>query len=143
MKSRLDIIRNELSLDNCVQFSFDFLPIEDLPELILTADLAVVTYRQDIFTDGILPTKLMEYSVLGIPAIAARTSVISSYFDDTMVEFFAPEDLDELTSAIRKLYFDEDRRKQLSENIRKFDEQYRWDVLKMNYVNQVKELITG
>src|SRR5438874_8438514 len=33
------------------------------------------SYRRDVFTDGILPTKLLEYVALGIPAIVARTTV--------------------------------------------------------------------
>ena len=53
---------------------------EELPDLIRSCDLGVVPNRNDVFTDGLLPTKLMEYAALGFPAIAARTTAIQTYF---------------------------------------------------------------
>jgi glycosyltransferase involved in cell wall biosynthesis len=69
---------------------------EELPDIIRACDLGVVPYRNDVFTDGLLPTKLMEYAALGLPAIAARTTAIQAYFSDTMTEFFKPGDVDDL-----------------------------------------------
>ena len=50
----------ELGLERQVQFSTLFIPTTELPKLLLEADVGVIPYRRNIFTDGILPTKLME-----------------------------------------------------------------------------------
>ena len=82
----------------------------DLPDIRLTIHgRGLVPYRRDVFTDGILPTKLMEYAALGIPTVVARTPSISAYFDETMVEFFTAEDVEELAHYIRTLYYDQAR----------------------------------
>jgi glycosyltransferase involved in cell wall biosynthesis len=126
-----------LAIGEHVYFSTEFVPIEDLPELIATADLGIVPYRKDIFTDGILPTKLMEYAAMGIPVLAARTSAISEYFDETMVEFFTPGNVEELACAIKKLIQDSSRLEELRLNIQKFNHSYRWDKHREDYVRLV------
>ncbi len=50
-----------LGLDNVVTFSDRFLPTNELPGLLEAADVGVVPNRNDIFTNEILPTKLLEY----------------------------------------------------------------------------------
>jgi glycosyltransferase involved in cell wall biosynthesis len=131
---------DELNLNNYVQFNTEYVPLSDLPELICAADVAVVPYRRDVFTDGILPTKLMEYAALGVPAIVARTPAISDYFDDTMVEFFMPDDVDELAACILKLYRDQARRTALVQNVNQFNERYNWTKLSNDYIALVESL---
>lgn len=114
----------ELSLDAHVQFSTQSLPTADLPRMIQTADIGVVPYQRDVFTDGILPTKLMEYVALGVPVIAARTPAIASYFNDSMVQFFKPGDVQSLAGAILALHNDRQRREALAHNADTFNQQH-------------------
>lgn len=137
----LQSLTYELKLDGHVRFSLDFVPIEELPALIARADIGIVPIRKDIFTDGILPTKLMEYAALGMPTIASRTSVISSYFDKTMLEFFEPGDVTGLAHCIKALYYDCSKCEELSHNIRKFNEHYNWTKQKKGYIRLVKDLV--
>ncbi|MDX1521406.1 MAG: glycosyltransferase family 4 protein [Anaerolineae bacterium] len=133
-------LSNQLNLNDRVTFSTKMLPIAELPELIKTADVGLVPYKRDIFTDGILPTKLMEYTALGIPSIVARTPAIESYFDETMVEFFTSENLEELSQAIRRLYHDRKRLKQLAEKADRFNTEHGWVKESEDYVKLVTEL---
>ena len=73
-------------------------PIERIPEAIAAADVGVAPMRQDVFTDCGLPTKLLEYVALGVPAVASRTATTADYFDDSMVQFFTPGDPDDLAA---------------------------------------------
>jgi glycosyltransferase involved in cell wall biosynthesis len=114
--------------------------MERLPALIASADLALVPYRCDVFTGGILPTKLMEYAAMGIPALVARTPVISAYFDETMVEFFTPENIQELVARIRSLYHNRARLDELARNICKFNQRHNWASQKTEYVDLVRRL---
>jgi glycosyltransferase involved in cell wall biosynthesis len=131
---------DELGLQDYVQFSTDFVPTAELPNLLKKADLAIVPYRNGVFTSGILPTKLMEYTALGIPAIAARTSAIEHYFDDTMVEFFEPGDVDSLAGRIRRLSESPERLAELTQGSEKFNRQYSWPQVSAEYVALVDRL---
>lgn len=136
----LETMVNDLDISESVEFRTNLIDVVDLPYLINSADVGVVPYRRDVFTDGILPTKLMEYVALGIPVIAARTPIIEMYFDDEMVEFFSPGNVDELVASISKLYREPLRRQSLAQHANHFNEEYNWAKLKNNYVDLVERL---
>ena len=121
-------------LNKHVYFSTKLVPLADLPDLIRSADVGLAPYRRGVFTDGIVPTKLMEYAALGMPAIAARTPAIEAYFEDTMVEFFTPEDVDDLARCIRTLYENPERMAELREGSKKFNQRYNWPDMSAEYV---------
>lgn len=113
---------------------------EELPELINACDLGIVPYRSDIFTDGLVPTKLMEYAAMGLPAVAARTTTIQAYFSEANVEFFQPDDLDDLTRSILILYRDPDRMTELARRSRNFTDRYNWENIGNFYVSLIDRL---
>jgi glycosyltransferase involved in cell wall biosynthesis len=127
-------------LDKQVCFSTTPMPINDLAKLIRTADLGLAPYRNDVFSGEIVPTKLMEYAALGMPAIAARTTAIDAYFKDTMVEFFTPGDVDDLARCILALYADRRRLAELTDGADKFNQLYNWEKLGAEYVALVERL---
>lgn len=136
----LESLADKLGLQDHVRFSPNFVPTAELPGLLKRAHLAVVPYRNGVFTGGILPTKLMEYAALGIPAIASRTTAISAYFEDTMVEFFTPDDFEDLARCILKLYRDRTRLAELAQNMEKFNEHYNWTAQSAGYIALVERL---
>jgi len=133
-------LADDLGMSDIVNFSNVYVPSAELPNLIASAHVGFVPYRRDIFTDGILPTKLMEYTALGIPAIVARTPAIEAYFDDKMVEYFTSEDVDELAASILKLYRNHDHRATLIKNSDTFNQQHNWHKLGAEYANFVDNL---
>jgi glycosyltransferase involved in cell wall biosynthesis len=133
-------LASQLGLADYVHFSQRYVPVVELPALIAQADVGVVPYRRDIFTDGILPTKLMEYVALDIPVIAARTPAIDAYFDETMVEFFDPGDAEELARCILTLYENKEYREQLTMGAAKFKQRYNWTNISAQYVATVERL---
>ncbi len=92
----------------------------------------VVPNRNDLFTDTLLPTKLLEYVALDTPVIAARTRTIAAYFDDSMVRFFRPGDASDLADAILELS-EITRISLLARNARKFDEKHSWTQVAAQY----------
>jgi glycosyltransferase involved in cell wall biosynthesis len=48
--------------------------------------------------------KLLEYVYLGVPVIAPRLEIISHYFDETMVRFYEPENVEQMADAIVELF---------------------------------------
>jgi len=131
-----------LGLEDLIDLADEFVLAEDLPSVIAGADLGVVPYRDDVFTDGLLPTKLMEYAAMGIPSIAARTTAIDAYFRDTMVEFFTPGDAEDLARCIRRLHADPDRLAGLARGSRNFPRRYNWAATSAQYVATIRRLPT-
>ncbi len=139
-RQHLTNLAEELGLQDHVHFSPRFVLTAELPKLLKRADLGIVPYRNGVFTGGILPTKLMEYAALGIPAIAARTPAIAAHFDETTVQFFTPGDVDELAHCILTLYRDRSRLAELAHNIERFNERYNWPDQRAIYLQLVNRL---
>lgn len=117
--------------------------VEELPGIIRSYDLGIVPYRDDVFTDGLLPTKLMEYAALGVPAISSRTTAIQAYFSDTMTEFFEPGNADDLACRIRFLHDNPDRLRELSLGSQKFNQRYNWTKVSADYLALVDKVQRG
>jgi glycosyltransferase involved in cell wall biosynthesis len=117
------------------------LPLEEMPAAIAAADIGVVPVRRDVFTDTILPTKLMEYAHMGVPAVVGRTSTTSEYFDDDMVAYFEPEDPADLARQVLMLHSDPNRARALADNARHFTVRHNWPRDEAAYAGLIAGLI--
>jgi glycosyltransferase involved in cell wall biosynthesis len=133
-------LRAQLELEDHVELRDEYLGTDVLPAWLARADLGVVPYRDDVFTDGLLPTKLMEYAAVGLPCVAARTSAIEAYFRNTMVSFFRPGDDADLAERVRELYRSPESREALALRSRNFVRRYSWTVIGKEYVDLVTRL---
>lgn len=129
-----------LNIESLITFSTHYLPMTDIPRIIQQADLGIVPYRRDIFTDGILPTKLMEYVALGVPVLAADTPIIRQYFSETMVQYFQPGDANDLARNILWLYQHRDGLTALAQNADQFNLQYSWNNIADSYAETLNRL---
>lgn len=93
-------LTKDLQLEDYVSFTPNVVLVSDLPDILRACHIGIVPNRNDCFTDGLLPTKMMEYAALGIPIIAAKTTTISAYFDSDMVSFFQPGNSEDLSAKI-------------------------------------------
>lgn len=137
----VDLARR-LGITDRVHFRSAVLATE-LPALLCQADVGVVPYKRGAFTDDLLPTKLLEYTALGIPSIMSRTSAVEAYFSDDMVEYFESESVEELVSAIRRLYYEPERLLALSQQSDRFNLLYNWTVESASYTALVSRLARG
>jgi glycosyltransferase involved in cell wall biosynthesis len=142
-RPRLMELRRALDLEAHVDLDDRHVPEVELADVLARADIAVVPYRNDVFTDAIVPTKLMEYAALEMPCIAARTSAIESYFGDAMVELFEPGDTDDLARCILELSLDPARREELAGRSSRFTSRYNWERVGASYVELVGRLSNG
>ena len=97
-----------LDLDSVVHFQAP-MPVEKIAPILHDCALGLVPNRDNAATQLMLPVKLMEYAMLGVPVVAARLNPITQYFDDRAVEFFQPQNASDLAAAIMRLYQDRDR----------------------------------
>jgi len=128
-----------LQLGPVVTFSDRMLPTQELVPLLQDADVGVVPNRNDLFTNEILPTKLLEYAATGLPAIVSRTDAVERYFDGTMVRYVRPGDVQDLADAIAEMYADPGARRSLAANALTFAKQHSWPVMAERYVTLLNE----
>ena len=93
-----------------------FVPFQQVPRLIATADICVATLKSDLYTDLMLPNKLFEWAAARKPIVAARLKAIEEFYGQDSLAYFAPEDEVSLASAILDLYRHPARARQLAEN---------------------------
>lgn len=129
-----------LGLNDCVRF-LDPVPVEQLPRALAAADVGLVPNRASNATHLMLPTKLLDYAALGIPAIAARLRTIEHYFSDSAVRFFEPGDPGQLAAAIEELYRSPARRAALAHNARGALERIGWPAQRTEYYRAIDALL--
>jgi glycosyltransferase involved in cell wall biosynthesis len=137
---RLSKMVKELELQDIIKIDKGMVSLEKLVPLIQKADVGIVPILYDDFTKYMLPVKLLEYVALGKPVICSRTETIEAYFDDSMVQFTSPGDITELAEAIRYLYENPERRREMSINADKFNRNYNWEKQKLVYYRLIDNL---
>ena len=129
----IEICKKKGILNNIIIFK-DPLPVEELQNELEKYDVGLISNRKSILSEFcMLPVKLMEYTAVGIPSIAPRLKVIQRYFDDEMVMYFNPDDITDLTNAIKKMT-DKEYRDKISANSKRFLKIYPWDAQASNYL---------
>jgi len=119
------------------------LPIEKIAELMANADLGIIPKRNNLFGGEAFSTKSLEFMALGVPVIMSETKIDRYYFNDSVVKFFEPDNVDSLAAAILEMIKNEQKRKKLSENALKFLENFSWEKKKIEYIDLVDHLIHG
>ena len=137
-RDELVALARDLDLNGSVTFSEGMLDAATLPDALVEADLGVVPNRSDVFTDGLLPTKLLEYVAVGTPVLTARTPGVSAYFDESMVGFFEPGSEHSLAEGIRKLSSDRSRLNELSDEADRFNLEHNWPAAAADYANLIE-----
>jgi glycosyltransferase involved in cell wall biosynthesis len=102
-------------------------PWDTLPQRLCDMDVGIVANRVNACTNLMLPSKLIDYVNLNIPAVVPRLKAIGYYFTPDMVSYFEPESVDDIARAIVDLSRSEERRRQQALNARTFIEKYSWN----------------
>jgi glycosyltransferase involved in cell wall biosynthesis len=136
---RLEEMVRALGLDNRV-FLKAPVPLDRIVEKMAEADLGVVPKRNDPFGGEAFSTKILEFMALGVPVVVAATKIDRYYFNDAVVRFFTPEDVDDLAEALLEMIERKDTRKRLSESALRFVENFSWDKKKDEYLDLVSRL---
>lgn len=118
-------LSSQLGLDEKIHFSQAFFPVEQIPEMVSGMDLGIIGNRRNLACDKyMLPVKLLEYVYLGVAVVAPRLDVIARYFDDEMVRFYDPENVEQMADAIIELYRNREKRERLSKAASRFYQEH-------------------
>jgi glycosyltransferase involved in cell wall biosynthesis len=126
----------DLGLEGLAHFSGSFFPVESIPEMVCGMDLGVIGNRRNLACDQfMLPVKLLEYVYLGIPVVAPRLEVIRYYFDENMIRFYEPENVDQMADAIVALYHSREERERQARAASTFYQKYSPEAQAQLYLN--------
>lgn len=139
-KNKLVNLAKSLGIEDKVIFK-DFVPIEEVLDLMAKADVGVVPKRNDSFGGEAFSTKIFEFMALGIPVIASATRIDSFYFSESVLEFFEPENERDLASTMVRLAKSEEHRRALSQTALRFMTQYSWDTKEQEYLDLADGLV--
>lgn len=120
-----------------------WIPPTQIPAFVADADLGVVPYRQDTFTDLIYPTKAFEYMAMGLPVIMSSLAGVVELFPQLPGLFFQPDDVDGLAQHILCLYREPERLRRLAEDVQRAYAPYRWEGQRRNYLALVRRMVDG
>jgi len=141
-KAGLLALVEELNLNNRV-FFHDMVPLEDVPQIMADANVGIVPKRADSFGDEAYSTKIMEFMSQGVPVIVSKTRIDRFYFDDSVVCFFEPSNVEQLAEAILRIARDKEYRETLGKNALEYAAQNSWDRHKSRYLDLVDSLVSG
>ena len=132
-------LTKRLQVEKFVEFK-EAIPLDELLDVLKYMDVGVISNRRNVATELMLPVKMLEYVALGIPVVAPRLKTIEHYFDNSMVSYFEPDNVDSLAKSIYELYKNENRRKTQSEKAKSFTKKYDWVKHKHNLIDLYNEL---
>lgn len=130
----------ELGLQDRV-FLRENIPMEQIADVMADADLGIVPKRNDAFGGEAFSTKILEFMTLGTPVIVAETKVDRRYFSAETVQFFKPEDEDDLARCMLLLARDKGLRDRIASNASEYVADFSWDRRKGEYFGIVDRLV--
>ncbi|MFP4163564.1 MAG: glycosyltransferase family 4 protein [Chitinispirillaceae bacterium] len=130
----------KLGLEDRVLFS-GVVPIERLPEVIAQADLGVEPKLSRTFGNEAFSTKILEFMAMGVPVVASDTLVHTHYFDNSQVQFFRSEDVQDLVGSILRIRKNGKLRSRLVRNSLEFMKENNWEAKKQLYHSVVDSLV--
>jgi glycosyltransferase involved in cell wall biosynthesis len=99
--------------------------------------------KRDPFRDLTLCNKMFDFIGMRKAAIVSRTRSVEEYFGPSCFEMFTADDPQDLARAIRRLYRDPERRRQLAERALAVSEPYNWPAQRRAYQAIVDSLVAG
>ena len=129
----------ELGLSDRV-YASGYLPAREVLERVRFASVGVIPNLLNELNQGTLPTKMLEYAVLGVPIVAADLSTIRHHFSSEEVLFFPAGDTAALAEALREVASDPATARARAEAACRRYEQYRWTFSAARYVALLEQL---
>jgi glycosyltransferase involved in cell wall biosynthesis len=130
-----------LGLRDAVNLPSRLLPITEMPAELNLVHIGVIASQLDPWTRHVLPNKLMEYAVLGIPVITFRNPVIERHFPDDTVTYVDPATPENLRDAMLQLIRNPDRARRQAESARQAMVGRTWRHQRQNYFAVIDRLV--
>jgi glycosyltransferase involved in cell wall biosynthesis len=126
-------LAHALGIEGRVRFTGQ-LPWGEALALVRGAAVGIVAVLDDGYGQLLLPTKLLEYARLGVPAVCSRLAAIEAYFPPGSVAYFRPGDAGDLAAQVERLLHDPERARAQAARAREVVETLSWERMRDRYV---------
>ena len=131
--------RDQLGLSSLVDIPARRFQPDQLIGLLAEVGLGIVSIRRDTFTDVMLPTKLLEYVRLGIPAVVTWTPTIAQYFPDDAVYYIRDMSAAAVADAVARALADPEEARARVGRAQGLPIACSWQDREMEYVRLIEE----
>lgn len=130
-------LAEELNVAKNVSFSKRWIPSSEIPKILSQCHAGVLGTKKknQEYGNYMLPVKLMEYAALGLPTVCPRLKEIEAYFDEEMLLYYEPDDIDDLAEKMLRLASNRQLWQQYHREILRFTRVYNWPTEERHYVN--------
>ncbi len=102
-------------------------PLEEMPEVMLRADIGVYPAISDCHMDVALSLKIPEMANMRLPIVATRLPVLEELYGDDAIAFVPSDDHEALASKILELYRSAELRETLADNALRRSSTLTWE----------------
>ncbi len=101
---------------------------EEVPHRLMEADIGIYPALNDVHMALATPTKVLEFSAMGIPIVSSRLKMVEETFGDSAIMFFESGNASQFAQCVVELYQDPKLRSRLAENAyQMFVQKFSWD----------------
>ncbi len=140
-QEKLIQLADQLGVGESVKFCGG-VSLDEIPNIVVNADLGVVPKRARSFGNEAYSTKIMEFMSQGVPVVVSRTKIDSFYFDESAVCFFESENVQAMTEAMLEVLQNADKRQSLIRGGHDYVVHHGWEARKLEYFQLVDSLAT-
>jgi glycosyltransferase involved in cell wall biosynthesis len=138
-RERLERLASDLDVRDRILFQ-GRIPIDRLAAEVAKSDIGVVPKRDDPFGGEAFSTKILEFMMMKVPVIVSATRIDRHYFNDSVVRFFKPDDVEHLARCMHDLIVNEELRRKLAEDAFEFVRDKAWNVKKHEYLELLERI---
>jgi glycosyltransferase involved in cell wall biosynthesis len=136
-------LANQQGVASIVEFRAQ-VPQEEVPGLLVQADVGIYPALPDPHMSIATPTKLLEFAAMGLPILTSRLDIVEEMFDKSAVMFFEPGDANHFAQCALRLYEEPELRKELVNNTdRTFVQKRSWAQEFSTYLSVLDSLLPG
>ena len=132
-RADLERLAAELGVAGSVEFTGQ-LPWPETLAHVRTAAIGIVSVLADGYGEVLLPTKLLEYARLGVPAACSRLLAVEHYFPDDALAYFPAGDDQELAARLERLLRDREAAAAQAKRALEVVQGMRWEVTSEAYL---------
>jgi glycosyltransferase involved in cell wall biosynthesis len=130
-----------LGLGDAVALPARLLPITEMTAELNKIHIGVLASQLDPWTRHVLPNKLMEYAVMGIPVITFRNPVIERHFPEDAVTYVDPATPENLRAAMLRLIRDPEGARQQALRAQAAMQGRTWRYQRQNYFDVIDRMV--
>lgn len=113
-----------------------------VPQILYQADLGIDPKRDGVLAGEGLSSKCLEYLAIGLPAVVSKIKAAKTYYNDSMVMFFEPDNEEDLAEKIVYLYKNPEKRMDMIKHSEMFNREHNWNRYFNRYIHILNSLVT-